>query len=229
MIKKIAIVIICLLLLITGCSGANPNDAANEYLQKWKQGKYSDMYKMLSSKSQQLIGENDFIDRYNKIFDAIHIKDMDITVDKITEDNHVNYLPVKIVFHTETIPEFEKNYTLPLVKEKGEWKIDWTPKLIFPELEMNDKVYIEEIDPKRGDILDRYKNTLAADGKAYTVGAVPGAIPDKDKFARLLAPMLEVKEEYILKQLDQKWVILLCPSNPILSICPKPSKMSCSK
>ena len=194
MIKKIAIVIICLLLLITGCSGANPNDAANEYLQKWKQGKYSDMYKMLSSKSQQLIGENDFIDRYNKIFDAIHIKDMDITVDKITEDNHVNYLPVKIVFHTETIPEFEKNYTLPLVKVKGEWKIDWTPKLIFPELEMNDKVYIEEIDPKRGDILDRYKNTLAADGKAYTVVQYPVPYRIKISLPDYWHPCLKLKK-----------------------------------
>ena len=110
------------------------------------------------------------------------------------------------MFYTNTVESFECRYSLGLVLESGEWKINWSPSLIFPMMEEGDKVHITDNDVNRGVITDRHGNNLAADGPVYTVGAKPDAIPDIDIFVKSLATLLEMDEQAIQNILNQKWV-----------------------
>ncbi|NLX70449.1 MAG: hypothetical protein GX024_06075 [Clostridiales bacterium] len=205
--KKAPIVIAILLCILTaGCAKPNPMDAADSYLDAWIQQKHQEMYNILSSGSQEIIDEQAFTDRYNTIFSAIRLEKLEITPDEIVVEKDNAYLPFKAVFHTGTVESFEFQYTLPLVLESGEWKIVWSPSLIFPMMEEGDKVRIISSDANRGVIADRQGNHLAVDGPAYTVGAKPDAIPDIDEFIASLAPLVEMDEQSIHNILNQKWV-----------------------
>ena len=207
--KKFLVIFICLILFLftlAGCSKADPMEASQAYLSLWSNGNYDSMYNMLSSDAKLNIDLETFVKRYENIFSSIKLNNMEVTCSEISvEDDNANP-GVKVVFNTDTLGSFENNYILPMVYEEKQWKIEWTPSLIFPMLEGDDGVYLERQVPERGFILDRYGEPLAHKGMGYEAAGVPGKIPDQDEFARMLAPLLEVSEEYILKEINQDWV-----------------------
>ncbi len=196
--------IICF--IVSACSKPDPEEPANAYLDAWKHGKYQDMYELLSLESQSSIAEEEFVNRYSNIFSAIKLDKLEITTQEIIIEDNEAYLPFKAEFYTNTVGTFQYEYTLPLVLEDKQWKIAWSPSLIFPIMDEGDKVRIAQQDAKRGAITDREGNPLAIDGPAYTVGAKPSAIPDIDDFVKALAPLIEMDESAIHSILNQKWV-----------------------
>lgn len=193
-------------ILSAGCQKTDPNEPAQAYLNQWENMDYTKMYSYLSSESKEIISEEDFVKRYNTIFSAIKLKKIQIIPGEIVVEEDEAYLSFEVKFNTDTVGKFTLNYTIPLILEGKEWKINWTPSLIFPGMGPNDKVSLTTAHAKRGNIVDRYGNSLAIEGEAYTVGAVPGKIPNEEEFAKILAPILELEEDYILDQLHQNWV-----------------------
>lgn len=190
-----------------------PKDILKQYFTLWQNGKYGAMYDLLSSTSKEKITEQDFIDRYANVSSTIGLTDMDVDIQGVSDDLQDNLkdleeikLALSVNFHTNTVPTFEQSYSVPFVKEEDKWKIIWSPALIFPNMKEGHVVEIEKLTKTRGKIQDRYGDVLAESSNVYTVGAVPGKIPDRDDFIKKLAPLIDVSEEYIQKQLEQKWV-----------------------
>ena len=96
--------------------------------------------------------------------------------------------------------------TAKIVKENKEYKIDWSSSMIFPQLRNNDKVRISSIESKRGEILDRNDNKLAANGTILTVGIVPGKLGDKEGNISKISELTGVSTEYINSQLSASYV-----------------------
>ena len=227
--KKYLIPIFCILLLLSSCinfqikellNGDNkkgeivekdtPQNVLDKYLDLWRHGKYSHMYDLLSSTSKENISKQEFIDKYTNIFSNIGLTDMEADIQGNPEDLQENLEETKITlsisFYTNTVPTFEQSYSIPFVKEEDKWKVIWSPSLIFPNMRADHTVEVEETPKNRGQILDRYGDVLAESSNVYTVGAVPGKIPDRDAFIKSLAPIIHMPEEYIQRQLEQKWV-----------------------
>lgn len=77
----------------------------------------------------------------------------------------------------------------------------------FPDLEVTDKVRVSTTEAKRGKILDRNGEVLAGEGKAASVGIVPGKLPDnRQETLGQLAQMLETDVESMEKKLSAGWV-----------------------
>ncbi len=195
-----------ILLLLTACQKANPMDTAQAYIDAWSALDFEKMYDALSTDSQESISKDKFIERYETIFSAIKLNSVELSPQELIQEEDKAFLPLDAVFHTDTVDSFEAHFTLPLVLEKDEWKLVWTPSLIFPDLGSDDQVRLVSQHALRGDITDRKGNPIAIEGEAYTVGAVPGKIPDKQEFAKALAPLLEMEEEKILNELSKDWV-----------------------
>ena len=67
-------------------------------------------------------------------------------------------------------------------------KIDWAPNLISPDMAGQDKVSISVDEAVRGEIVDRNKSPLAANGTLYQLGVIPGQLGDgEDKESRIKA------------------------------------------
>ena len=77
----------------------------------------------------------------------------------------------------------------------------------FSGLEGTDKVRVSTTEAKRGKILDRNGEVLAGEGKADSVGIVPGKLPDnRQETLGQLAQMLETDVESMEKKLSAGWV-----------------------
>ena len=198
--------IILIMGLLAGCGQPNPMETAKSYTDAWTKLDFEGMYETLSQESQESIAKDNFVERYETIFSAIELNSIDLTLQEILIEGDEAYLPIDVVFNTGTVDSFETRYTLPLVLEDKQWRIVWTPSLIFPDMDQEDQVRITSQHALRGDILDREDNPIAIEGEAYTVGGVPGKIPDRKEFAKALAPLLELSEEKILDELSKDWV-----------------------
>jgi len=83
---------------------------------------------------------------------------------------------------------FSNNMALSHNEEK-QYRIEWSSRIIFPDLEDADRVRVGVTEPKRGNIYDRNNVLLAEEGIVSSVGFVPGKMSEKS----------ETKEEDIKK------------------------------
>jgi penicillin-binding protein len=84
------------------------------------------------------------------------------------------------------------------------WTIDWSPKLIFPDMEWGDSLRVGVLQANRGEIL-AYGEPYAQNVSAITIFCVPSTIPNADEFIRSVAavPEMEMTEEDVREALKK--------------------------
>src|SRR5207244_11197089 len=86
-------------------------------------------------------------------------------------------VPLDITFHTQRVGDVRRTTTLSLVfigeKDKGAWKIDWSPEAILPSLSPGRLVRMMRLNTTRGRILPRDGRELATFADAGPIGGVP--------------------------------------------------------
>lgn len=103
----------------------------------------------------------------------------------------------------------ELSYSGTITVADNEAKIDWSPQLIFPGMEGQDKVSISVDNATRGEILDRNNEPLAENGTLYQLGVVPGQLgtgDEKNANIEAIAERFDLTEEAINQALGQSWV-----------------------
>lgn len=103
----------------------------------------------------------------------------------------------------------ELSYSGTITVTDNEAKIDWSPQLIFPGMEGQDKVSISVDNATRGEILDRNNEPLAENGTLYQLGVVPGQLgtgDEKNANIKAIAERFDLTEEAIEQALGQSWV-----------------------
>ncbi|WP_213356545.1 penicillin-binding transpeptidase domain-containing protein [Enterococcus casseliflavus] len=103
----------------------------------------------------------------------------------------------------------ELSYSGTITVADNEAKIDWSPQLIFPGMEGQDKVSISVDNATRGEILDRNNEPLAENGTLYQLGVVPGQLgtgDEKTANIKAIAERFDLTEEAINQALEQSWV-----------------------
>ncbi|MFB8624785.1 penicillin-binding protein PBP4(5) [Enterococcus casseliflavus] len=103
----------------------------------------------------------------------------------------------------------ELSYSGTITVADNEAKIDWSPQLIFPGMEGQDKVSISVDNATRGEILDRNNEPLAENGTLYQLGVVPGqlgTVDEKNANIKAIAERFDLTEEAIEQALGQSWV-----------------------
>ena len=203
-------------LMLSACSDneVSPDETLNSYTKEWNNQKFTDMYKKLSSDTKETYKKEDFIDRYEKIYKDLDIKDLKITnktlsdkeIEKAKKSGEATYaITVKMDSIAGPI-EFDKK--LKLVREEHDdekdWYVKWNPNFIFPNLKDGGKISLEQIEPKRGEILDRNQMPLAINDTAHQIGIIPDDFNEANK--QQVANLLKISTDSIDKKLDADWV-----------------------
>lgn len=209
--------------LFSACSDNNIsslNDRFNEYVSAWEKQQFDQMYSMLDSETKSTYPTDQFVDRYQKIYQDLQITKPKITFKKLEKkelkqaqkDGKIN-IPFKVELNSVAGPiTFE--YNAPFIqevvdkeKEKKEWFIKWDPGFIFPEIKDGSKIGMEIIEPARGEILDRNKMPLAMNGALVEIGIIPENLgQNKDENKQRLANLLNMSVKAIDQLLTQSWV-----------------------
>ncbi|WP_100407503.1 penicillin-binding transpeptidase domain-containing protein [Bacillus solitudinis] len=209
----LALIVLCQVLV--GCTKEknSPEEGFMHFSTFLENGNYHEMYELLTRSSKEAISANHFIERYEKIHSGIEAEEIKIEQiakeqdeEKISKNESVT-IPFKqtmmtlageVTTHSEVEMVFDK--------EEKEWHVAWSPSLIFPQLDEGDKVRIETLQAKRGEIFDRNHLGLAINGLNYEIGIVPERMKSEQITVAKVANVLNHPEESIVETLNQKWV-----------------------
>lgn len=181
----------------------DPKEAAERFLRLWDEERYKDMYDLLSTESRLDIDLETFAGRYEAIRDEATITGIDheLLPDVTDETVEVRY---KVTIHTSFFGDINETNAMPLVQEtvtgdqgggspgssSREWRVQWTPSLIFRDLDDRSLVHLFTRVPRRGAIYDRNGAELAIDAQLAVVGVVPDLITDLETVVATLSQML---------------------------------------
>ncbi|PKM93586.1 MAG: hypothetical protein CVU84_14540 [Firmicutes bacterium HGW-Firmicutes-1] len=185
-----------------------PDALLHQYMANINDGKYEEMYTLLSEQSQAIVSQEDFILKNQKIYEGIEGKNLTIKITKIDElgktqilvsyDTYMDTLAGDISFSNEAY--FTKN-------DNKEYRLLWQPQLIFPMLNPDDKVRVNTLKAERGDILDRNGEVIVGKGIASSIGLVPGKMSDsKELDIARVSELLDIPVDHINKALNATYV-----------------------
>jgi len=183
-------------ILLSSCAGKpSPYTVMGPYLKAWEEQRYGDMYDLLSSQAQAGILRERFVQRYTAISEGSTILSVKtaFTVDEqLAKAETATVLPFNVVMATTRVGEIREDNQLPVVYEGEQWRVNWSPSLIFRDLTGDNRVLFEPEEPLRGSIFDRKGRPLATKGKVVSVGVVPGQIEDEAKLLAALEEQLKI-------------------------------------
>ena len=214
-------VIVFTVIGLIGCSNdtKDPTEQVENYIQLWNKQNFSEMYKLLSAETKSEYSKEDFIDRYEKIYQDLSINDLKVTYtepneEQLTEaiENGKASFNIDVQMNSVAGPiQFSNNLQLTLVgetdeNEEAKWLIDWNPGLIFPDLKDGGKIRLVTEEPRRGEILDRNQMPLAINDIAYEIGVVPNKFQNESAEKEHIARLLNMSVDQIDKLLNADWV-----------------------
>ena len=217
------------LLIITACSTSGgeptseaepeppktPLETAQRYLDLWQRQEYGEMYSLVSAEARAIISKEDFIKRYAAVAEEATITGIDFEIgpNVVEEDTEI---PVSVTVHTSFFGDIKQGQRIILVREQispptsvgetpvriEEWRVKWSPSLIFSELDDRSLVHFFTQIPRRGSILDRIGKQLAVDAQLPVIGFVPDLITDKEALISSLASALNMSESDVRAQVE---------------------------
>ena len=186
-----------------------PEDTVKEYFSLLNDGKYDEMYGLLSDSSQDSISEEDFTARNQNIYEGIEASDIKI---KLPDKDSASSKKTETVTYSTTMDTsagavtFDNQMTLEKNSD-GDYRINWDSTLIFPSLQDDYKVRVETETAERGSIYDRNGTALATQGTVSEVGLVPGKMnADPEADIAKIAELLGLSAEDITDSLNASYV-----------------------
>lgn len=148
--------------------------------------------------------------RNQAVFDRVGASDIKITNVKTKKYDSKTYeLTFTANMNTKIGKLSAQHYEAPIVKVGDNWRIQWSPRLLFPSMDGKDTVQIDLIAATRGQIYDRNNQLLAKNGDVTQAGLVPGKLgTGADRTANLekIAAAWNVKVTSLETLLKQSWV-----------------------
>lgn len=223
---RLVFVLLLVALFIAGCKDKEketeeikPDDVFGQYVQLWEEHKFKDMYEMLTDEVKVELPEEEFVGRYEKIYQDLEVNNLKITFDSVAIEKGEEDAPEKatITFQIsmDTIAgKVEYQHDAILLKETPEeegeeatWKIAWDHEYIFDGMKPEDKVGLEYIEPERGEIVDRNGKALATTGEVNEVGLVPQWMEgNEEEIKSQVSELLGMSVEAIDAHLNASWV-----------------------
>ncbi|WP_042142612.1 penicillin-binding transpeptidase domain-containing protein [Paucisalibacillus sp. EB02] len=217
--KRFILIVITSILFIAGCSEdeVTPHERFDDYVKLWSESNFTNMYDMLTLDSKEAYPTDQYIDRYQKVYDDLEIDNVEISYTKLSEEK----LELAMEEGTATLPfsvkmdsmagpitfDYEVTLTQQGEEEEKDWFINWDPGFIFPHIKDGGDIRIATTEPTRGEILDRNRLPLALNGEVWDIGIVPGKLGDNpDANKKKIASLLNISVDSIDKALNADWV-----------------------
>lgn len=160
--------------------GEKAKEMFSAYTAHWQNGEFAQMYEQLSAKTKQQMTKEQFILRYQNIYEGIEASH--VTVEPLyngpLEPDEDGTIKLHYRFSMETFVDpiaFTGKATLVKEQQNGEegWYVMWNPSFLLPDMQDGDKVRASTVAPKRGEIVDRAGRPLATNRVVVEVGVDP--------------------------------------------------------
>ena len=170
---------------------------ARAFYRAWENSDYLGMYSLLAPQIQALVDSNSFVERYEDVMKSAAIQSVQAQPLSLVQDGDRATFGVRVTWETAVVGPITRDYTVPLVYEDGRWGIEWYEGLILPELEGGNRLLMDYQIPSRASIYDVDAYALAYQGRAISLGIIPGQIRDEQGLLATLSPLLGKTPEEI--------------------------------
>jgi len=171
-----------------------PTDqVAKQFLQAWQKFDYGTMYDMLTTRAKARISRTAFAARYKAILKEATVTSLQAVLTSAgAPEAGQAQAEFDVLLGTTLVGQVKYRNRLPLRLESGQWRVDWSPSVIFEALGDNNLVHMFLRSSTRGLIYDRNGEALAREGAIVTVGVVPEKIENETVMLQVLAPILRM-------------------------------------
>lgn len=214
--KKRLMRLFCLFMIVSlfagytvGCENAataedNLVQTENTFFSLVREQNFGEVYSLLSSETQNTLTYESFMRRYQDVINALG---EGTTISILAEEFEIatslyQSIHFAMTYHSPLYGDIEGQYTLPLIRENGEWRILWTPALLFPSMDWSDSLHVVSKKPERGEIFASGQ-LVGANRSGQTVYATLQQIPNWPQFAATLSPYIDITSEEILEKLSR--------------------------
>lgn len=214
--KLLFFTMIALFTILAACNVSHEtgSDACRRFLDFLTLKQYESAYTMLISKVKNesnepvpgKISKDDFINKYSNIFDMLEITDLYYTITKADGENFFTKIHFTMTYKSSIAGDITSDYTLSAEKENGEWRIDWSPALIFPEMDFESTVRVTRLSASRGEILAQ-GTALAKNASKDTVYAIIPSLNSDDYPMTInkLSTLLNIEPQKISSLLENPY------------------------
>ncbi|MDB5082281.1 MAG: penicillin-binding protein 2 [Chloroflexi bacterium] len=204
-------------------TAAKALDTASRFLKLWEDSRFEEMYGLLSVAAKNSIPQDKFVQRYKAITAEATLTKVSTNLPtslSVSGAAQANLeIPFRSEFKTTRAGDFGQDNKIRLHFEEGQWKVDWTPAVIFKELsESTHLVHMFRSSATRGAIFAANKVPLTATDRQFVVYVVPGQIDNEEQLLIILAQTLKmepnkIKDLYKKGQPDWRMPIKTLPSS----------------
>ncbi len=211
----------------SGCGNGTPCQVANAYVAAFTGEKYQALYALTSQASRTRFSDpailhaaakyqinavdyasaQDYIThRTQYIVEAADIYSMSATPGAVhTVSATQATVPVRLIMSSSRVGDIAEDITIPLRLENNAWRVDWSPGLIFPQLDSAaDPNYTSVVrlitagyDGERGTIYDSAGHALALDGPVYQIQVCPSQIKNQNAVISALTGNIDLTQAEI--------------------------------
>ena len=215
--KRITIIaiVVALVVVIVGTiiylnyqlNKSRPDDVFNSYISYLQNGEYEQMYELLTDEAKSEYSQDVFVSRNKNIYNGIEAEN--ITVENLSVEENNGTAKIGYTMSMDTMAgkiSFSNEINL-LKDQENQYKIDWSSKMIYPDLDDTERVRVGTTTAKRGNIYDRNGVLLAGEGTVSSVGLVPGKMNENsEEDIKKLSELLEISEDRINSLLGASYV-----------------------
>lgn len=180
---------------------------ARAFYSAWENQDYLGMYSLLSPQNQALIDSDSFVARHKEAIETAGVQSIAAQPLSLVQDGNRATFGVRVTWETAVVGPIVRDYTVPLIYDDGRWGIEWHEGLILPELDGGNRLLMDYQIPSRASIYDVDAYALAYQGRAVSLGVIPGQITDEAGLLSILSTVLnqtpeQIKELYASAQPD---------------------------
>lgn len=157
----------------------NVEELANEYFHHWVAEDYSAMYEYLTYPAKTTYSLEDFTARHKKTAADLTMKTVSFQLLSNLLSTNAAQVSYRVQYTTNLIGNLERDTLMNLQLENGEWKINWDPVMMLPELADGNYLELVLTIPTRGNIYssDASNNyPMVAHTDAVSLTIIPGKI-----------------------------------------------------
>lgn len=212
-------ILITFMFITVACSEdkVTPNESFEVYTEQWEKLNFEKMYQLITTETIDTYPTEQFIDRYEKVYEDLEISDLKITYEELNKEsletafeNGEATIPFSMEMESIAGPiTFDYEATLMEQGEEEEynWFVVWDPGFIFPALKDGGAIEFETTLPERGEILDRNGMPLALNDHVYEIGIVPERLGENaGNTKEQIGKLLNMSVDAIDSRLNADWV-----------------------
>ncbi len=200
---------------VTGCGNSirgTGEEAIANYLEYIRTGDYASAWDLLTvgtrNETQETksgrITQQEFIDKYTSIFSALRITSVEYSDIACSGGDILCSGTYRATYRSDYTGDLENSFKIVARREGGDWRVEWSPSLIFPEMQWGDTVRIATLSAARGEIIADGE-VLAQTAGAVSVYANVDMIDNETLFVAQVARLVGMSEENVTKALGKAY------------------------